>query len=123
MPHGPKDVALDFLVAAADSFQHLFDLRPSRASGAGAWIFHHREIHLGGEALQERFVGKGQRADHGQTAFKKRLAGEHGAHFSGIEDIEEQGFDQIVLVVPQSQLVASQLPGHLEHPLPSFSGA
>ncbi len=57
---------------------------------------------------------KGKRPYNIQPVIKKGLAGRHGAYLSGAAHVQEQGLDNIILVMAKSELGASKFFGYIK---------
>ena len=121
-PHGPEDIALDLLITPIELIQHGLYFGAFGVSCAGAGIFLDRPVHFGAEAAQGVFMGVSQGPDHGQLALEKGLKRDHGANLACIEHVQKQGFDQVVPVVTQGQLVTTVFSNDFEQALAAQPG-
>jgi len=67
------------------------------------------------------FTGKGKRSYNIQPVIKKGLAGRYGAYLSGAAHVQEQGLDNIILVMAESELCASKFFGDFKKPFSAQS--
>ena len=81
MAQGMEDIASDFRIAGIEGGQELFDCFARGIPGAGTGIRYFRQTPPFGKMFNPVFFQKSQGANDGQTAFKQRLLGKHGADF------------------------------------------
>ena len=62
-------------------------------------------------------IGKRQGPNHHNFAVEHGLTGNHGADFTGITNVQKEGFDDIVPVMTQRELAASHFGGQFKKPL------
>jgi hypothetical protein len=53
------------------------------------------------------------------AAIKKFLLGDHGADIAGIKQVDEKGFQEIVLMVPEAYFVEALLLGYRKKAIPA----
>ncbi len=123
MAHGPENVALDFPVCGVQRFQHGFDFHAFGNRRTRTRIFEFGKLGPRREFFDEIFVHERQRPDDIKFPFEKRLHGKHCADFSRIAHVQEQGFDDVVLVMAECEFAASEFVGNFEKAFSAQPGA
>jgi len=67
-------------------------------------------------------VNKGKGPYQRKPSLKESLGRHHAADFAGITNIHKERFNDIVFIMPQCQLVASELFRNFKKPFSSQSG-
>lgn len=123
MTHRPENITFHLSIGTIEILQKRFDLSPFGTAGTGTRVVDDWPRHLGGKTAQVIFIGIGQRSNDSEPSFKKGLQRYHGAQFTGIEHVDEQGLNQVVLVMAQGQFGTSQAIGDFEQSLSPFARA
>ncbi|VTR64822.1 hypothetical protein DESC_260100 [Desulfosarcina cetonica] len=123
MTQGTVNVAFDLTVGSVKPVEHGFDFRTFGHPGRRAGIGECRYLLIGGKPPDIFFFDHGQGADDTEAAAEEILPWHHGADLTGITDIQEKGFDNIVFVVSQCQFIAAQLVGDFKESFASEPGA
>ncbi len=68
-------------------------------------------------------LDQGKGPDDRDLPLKQGLNREHGADFGAIKNIKEKGFDDVILVVSEGDLLTVESMGNAENTFPSLPGA
>jgi len=115
--HGAKDVIADIPVVFFQRLQQVLDIAPAGRLARGAEALTDRKSPLCGVFLDQVLPDIGQRPDNVHFAAKNGLVRHHRADLPAVEHIDEQGLDDIVPVMGESDLVKAVFACDLEYPL------
>jgi len=117
MAQGSKEVSLNFGITAVQPVQQVFDFPTFGRAGAWAGVDEIRKSLTRAEPANQLCVGKSQGPDHSEAVAKQWLTGPHRTDFSRIAHIDEKRLDNVVFVVSQGDLAATQLVGDFKQSL------
>lgn len=108
-------------VQGAEGLGEAFHFRPSGSVfvGAGGYLTH--QLGCGSMGCDVQFRNKAQGADDGEGIMLHGHGGTHGVERTFVEEVHEHGGKEVVLMMPQGNLVETVLYGKVEHSLTAIA--
>ena len=106
-----------------EPLEHVADFLTPTGVFRGARIGCDREAAGSMKASDGIRIQQGQGADYCDLTLKERLSGQHGGNLGTVKHIDEKGFNQVIHVVAEGDLVTSQAASLLEESGASESSA
>ena len=119
MLHSFEYVFLDSSVISIQFLDKILYILPLGSIGSWTGVWKKRKLGFPGKPFQESLFYIGQRPDEVELSLEVSLVRNHGADFSREEDVEKEGFDYVVFIVGQGDLVAAVVPGHFKKDPPA----
>ena len=118
MPHA----LAGFGVHGAEGLSKMFHFRPlgSVFIGTGGHLTH--QLGCGSMGCNVPFRNKAQGTDDGEGIMLHGHGGTHGVERTFVEEVHEHGGKEVVLMMPQRNLVETMLHGKVEHGLATIAG-
>ena len=118
-----KDVSLDPMVCFFEALDQVLHFSSFCLSGTRTVTGRNRQSFFLRESLNLFFLEEDHRSDDRHLSLEKGLNREHGADLRAIQDIQKEGFNDVILVVSEGDLMTVETMGNMKNAFSPFPGA